>query len=436
MEQYLDLMRRVRTQGVRKTDRTGTGTLSVFGHQMRFDLADGFPLVTTKKLHLKSIIHELIWFLAGDTNTKYLNANGVSIWDDWADENGDLGPVYGQQWRSWAAPDGRSIDQIQEVVETLKTNPDSRRMIVTAWNPADIPDMALAPCHCLFQFYVADGRLSCQLYQRSADVFLGVPFNIASYALLTMMMAQVTGLRAGRVRPHLRRCAPLPEPPRAGRSAAHPHAAPAAADDDQSRRSLDLRLQVRGFFPVRLRPAPAHQGRGGRVTGQIRIALVVAAAENGVIGRDGQLPWRLPSDLKRFRKLTLGKPMIMGRKTYDSIGKPLDGRDSIVVTRQADFQHPGVHRAASIEDAFALGQELAAKRGADEVTVIGGAEIFRAGARPRAANLPHLVHAAPAGDTRFDTPDPRAWRETAREPMPQGAADQFPADFIVLDRQD
>jgi thymidylate synthase len=197
MEQYLDLMRRVRTQGVRKTDRTGTGTLSVFGHQMRFDLANGFPLVTTKKVHLKSIIHELIWFLAGDTNTKYLNANGVSIWDDWADENGDLGPVYGQQWRSWATPDGRSIDQIREVVETLASNPDCRRMIVTAWNPADIPDMALAPCHCLFQFYVAEGRLSCQLYQRSADVFLGVPFNIASYALLTMMMAQVARLELG-----------------------------------------------------------------------------------------------------------------------------------------------------------------------------------------------------------------------------------------------
>jgi thymidylate synthase len=197
MQQYLDLMRRVRTQGVRKTDRTGTGTLSVFGHQMRFDLAEGFPLVTTKKLHVKSIIHELIWFLQGDTNTKYLTDHGVSIWDDWADENGDLGPVYGQQWRSWATPAGRSVDQIQEVVETLKTNPDSRRMIVTAWNPADIPDMALAPCHCLFQFYVADGRLSCQLYQRSADVFLGVPFNIASYALLTLMMAQVTGLKPG-----------------------------------------------------------------------------------------------------------------------------------------------------------------------------------------------------------------------------------------------
>ncbi|WP_424957226.1 thymidylate synthase [Hyphomicrobium sp. 1Nfss2.1] len=197
MQQYLDLMRRVRDEGVRKTDRTGTGTRSVFGHQMRFDLADGFPLVTTKKVHLKSVIHELIWFLAGDTNTAYLKENGVSIWDEWADENGDLGPVYGKQWRSWASPDGQTIDQITEIVETLKTNPDSRRMIVSAWNPADVPDMALAPCHCLFQFYVAEGRLSCQLYQRSADIFLGVPFNIASYALLTMMMAQVTGLKAG-----------------------------------------------------------------------------------------------------------------------------------------------------------------------------------------------------------------------------------------------
>jgi thymidylate synthase (EC 2.1.1.45) len=197
MNQYLDLMRRVRTEGVRKTDRTGTGTLSIFGHQMRFNLADGFPLVTTKKLHVKSIIHELIWFLRGETNIGYLKANGVTIWDEWADENGDLGPIYGKQWRSWAAPDGRTIDQIAEAVETIKTNPDSRRIIVSAWNPADLPQMALAPCHCLFQFYVAEGRLSCQLYQRSADVFLGVPFNIASYALLTMMMAQVTGLQPG-----------------------------------------------------------------------------------------------------------------------------------------------------------------------------------------------------------------------------------------------
>ena len=197
MQQYLDLLRRVRDTGSQKTDRTGTGTKSVFGHQMRFDLADGFPLVTTKKLHVKSIIHELIWFLAGDTNIEYLRANGVRIWDEWADADGNLGPVYGQQWRSWGTSDGTVIDQISDVVADLKRNPDSRRLIVSAWNPSDIPKMALAPCHCLFQFYVADGKLSCQLYQRSADIFLGVPFNIASYALLTMMMAQVTGLKPG-----------------------------------------------------------------------------------------------------------------------------------------------------------------------------------------------------------------------------------------------
>ena len=197
MQQYLDLMRLVRDTGTRKEDRTGTGTVSIFGHQMRFDLSEGFPLVTTKKLHLKSIIHELIWFLAGDTNIAYLKQHGVRIWDEWADENGDLGPVYGKQWRSWATMDGHAVDQISEAVELLKTNPDSRRIIVSAWNPGDIPDMALAPCHCLFQFYVADGKLSCQLYQRSADIFLGVPFNIASYSLLTLMMAQVTGLKPG-----------------------------------------------------------------------------------------------------------------------------------------------------------------------------------------------------------------------------------------------
>jgi thymidylate synthase len=197
MQTYHDLLRRILDEGTPKTDRTGVGTLSVFGHQMRFDLSDGFPLVTTKKLHLRSIIHELLWFLAGDTNIAYLKENRVRIWDEWADENGDLGPVYGRQWRSWAAPDGRTIDQIAEVVEAIRTTPDSRRLVVSAWNPADLPDMALAPCHCLFQFYVADGKLSCQLYQRSADVFLGVPFNIASYALLTIMVAQVTRLEPG-----------------------------------------------------------------------------------------------------------------------------------------------------------------------------------------------------------------------------------------------
>ena len=197
MKQYLDLMRHVRDHGVKKTDRTGTGTLSVFGHQMRFDLSQGFPVVTTKKLLLRSIIHELLWFLQGDTNIRYLKANGVRIWDEWADENGDLGPVYGYQWRNWPTPDGRHIDQISQVIAQLQNNPDSRRIIVSAWNVADVDNMALPPCHAFFQFYVAEGKLSCQLYQRSADIFLGVPFNIASYALLTLMMAQVTGLKPG-----------------------------------------------------------------------------------------------------------------------------------------------------------------------------------------------------------------------------------------------
>lgn len=197
MQQYLSMMRHVRDHGVRKDDRTGTGTLSVFGYQMRFDLGQGFPLVTTKKLHLRSIIHELLWFLSGESNVSYLRENGVSIWDEWADEDGELGPVYGVQWRNWPAPDGRKIDQISELVERLRCNPDSRRLLVSAWNVADIANMALPPCHCLFQFYVADGRLSCQLYQRSADIFLGVPFNIASYALLTHMLAQQTDLNVG-----------------------------------------------------------------------------------------------------------------------------------------------------------------------------------------------------------------------------------------------
>ncbi len=197
MKQYLDLMRHVLENGTIKNDRTGTGTRSVFGHQMRFNLAEGFPLITTKKCHLKSIIHELLWFLSGDTNIKYLKENGVRIWDEWADENGDLGPVYGEQWRSWKTADGKTIDQIKNIITQIKTNPDSRRLLVVAYNPGVVDQMALPPCHSFFQFYVADGKLSCQLYQRSADIFLGVPFNIASYALLTMMMAQVTDLKPG-----------------------------------------------------------------------------------------------------------------------------------------------------------------------------------------------------------------------------------------------
>jgi thymidylate synthase len=197
MQQYLDLMRHVKSHGVRKADRTGTGTLSVFGHQMRFDLAAGFPLVTTKKLHLRSIIYELLWFLRGDTNIQYLRDNGVTIWDEWADQDGELGPIYGYQWRSWPTPTGAHIDQISEVVDQIKKTPDSRRLIVSAWNVAELERMALPPCHAFFQFYVAEGKLSCQLYQRSADIFLGVPFNIASYALLTLMIAQITGLQAG-----------------------------------------------------------------------------------------------------------------------------------------------------------------------------------------------------------------------------------------------
>ena len=197
MQQYLDMMRLVRETGTRKEDRTGTGTLSIFGHQMRFDLSQGFPLVTTKKLHLRSIIHELLWFLSGDSNIRYLKENGVSIWDEWADEDGDLGPVYGVQWRSWPAPDGRKIDQVAQVMQQLRETPDSRRIILSAWNVAEIENMALPPCHCLFQFYVADGKLSCQLYQRSCDIFLGVPFNIASYALLTHMLAQQADLAVG-----------------------------------------------------------------------------------------------------------------------------------------------------------------------------------------------------------------------------------------------
>ena len=261
MRQYLDLMQRILDEGVHKSDRTGTGTLSLFGAQMRFDLARGFPLVTTKKLHVKSIVHELLWFLKGDTNVAYLRDNGVTIWDEWADERGELGPVYGYQWRSWPAPDGRHIDQISQVLAEIKRNPDSRRLLVSAWNVADIPQMKLAPCHAFFQFYVAQGRLSLQMYQRSADFFLGVPFNIASYALLALMVAQVCRLRARRVRPHAGRHAPVPEPPGAGARAARPPAARAADHAAQPGRHRPVRLPLRGFHAGRHTSRTRRSGR-------------------------------------------------------------------------------------------------------------------------------------------------------------------------------
>ena len=265
VRQYLELMRRVVAHGTAKTDRTGTGTLSVFGHQMRFDLRDGFPLVTTKRLHVKSIIHELLWFLRGETNIGYLKDRGVSIWDEWADAQGDLGPIYGRQWRSWPGPQGEPIDQVGELIERIQNDPDSRRLIVSAWNVGELARMALPPCHLLFQFYVADGRLSCQLYQRSADVFLGVPFNIASYALLTLMVAHVTDLAAGRVHPYVWRRASVPEPPGSGAAAVGSRTAPPADHAAQPGRPVPVRLSLRGLPAGRLRPAPEYSRSGGRL---------------------------------------------------------------------------------------------------------------------------------------------------------------------------
>ena len=280
MRQYLDLMQRVLTEGVEKRDRTGTGTRSIFGHQMRFDLARGFPLLTTKKLHLKSIIYELLWFLRGDTNVKYLNDHGVTIWNEWADANGDLGPVYGRQWRSWPAPDGRVIDQMAEVVAEIRRNPSSRRLIVTAWNPAENDLMALSPCHCLFQFNVADGALSCQLYQRSADVFLGVPFNIASYALLTLMVAQVSGLSPGAFVHSFGDAHLYLNHLEQARLQLHAQPATAAVAATQPGSDRSFFIPPRGFCARGLRPAPAHQGSGGGVIFAKRVIPGRRAAAN------------------------------------------------------------------------------------------------------------------------------------------------------------
>ena len=444
MRQYHDLLERILADGAEKHDRTGTGTLSVFGHQMRFDLGEGFPITTTKKLHLKSIVYELLWFLAGDTNVRYLNEHGVTIWDEWADASGELGPVYGRQWRSWPTPDGGSIDQIANVVTAIRRNPDSRRLIVTAWNPADVDRMALPPCHCLFQFYVAKGRLSCQLYQRSADVFLGVPFNIASYALLTLMMAQVTGLKAGEFvhtlgdahlyLNHLEQARlQLARPPRR-----------AAENGAQPGRDRPVRIPLRRFLARRLRSASAHQGQGGGVNAKtgaagvrsadgsqrIALVLVVAVADNGVIGQGGRLPWRLKSELAHFRRVTMGKPIVMGRKTYLSIGRPLPGRTNIVVSREPTFAAPGIVAAPSLEKALTAARGDALRRGVTEIAIVGGAGIYADTMALADRLVITRVHLRPAGDTTFPAIDPEVWKETERTEHQAGPGDE--ASFTVL----
>ncbi len=408
--QYEDFMRHVYTHGTPKTDRTGTGTRSVFGYQMRFDLGEGFPLVTTKKVHLKSIIHELLWFLEGSSDNNRLRERGVTIWDEWAREDGDLGPVYGVQWRSWPTPDGGHIDQIAEAVKTIKTNPDSRRIIVSAWNVADIPKMALAPCHAFFQFYVADGKLSCQLYQRSADIFLGVPFNIASYALLDSHDG--AAVRPGRGRLHLdrRRLPHLQQPSRAGGTAVEPSAVPLPRPEHQAQAGVDLRVRVRGLRDAGLPVPPPDQGAGGGLSA-MKLGMILARARNGAIGKGGVMPWHLPEDLAHFKQVTLGCPVIMGRKTWDSIPpkfRPLPGRTNIVVTRQDGWQAGGATRAASLAEAIAMCV------GAPQAWVIGGADLY-AQALPlvRTAEVTE-IDADFDGDAfapRFD----ERWKEVARE---------------------
>ena len=430
MRQYQDLMQRILADGAEKHDRTGTGTLSVFGHQMRFDLAAGFPLLTTKKLHLKSIVYELLWFLAGDTNIKYLNDHGVAIWDEWADEHGDLGPVYGQQWRSWPAPDGGAIDQIANVVAAIRRNPDSRRLIVSAWNPADIDRMALPPCHCLFQFYVADGRLSCQLYQRSADVFLGVPFNIASYALLTLMVAQVTGLQAGRVRPHARRRAPLSQSPRAGAAAARARAAAAAA--------MLLNPAVTDLFAFRYEdftlegydPHPHIKAQGGGVSGcdgdavaHRRSTLVAGrcVAENGVIGQGGATAVAAQIRHAAFP-----------RAHHGQAGG--DGAQDLSVDRQAaagPHQHRGEprsgispRRACWSRRASRRARGRARRRAAARQPMTSWSSAAPTSMRRRCRSptgwRSRTSICTPEGDTKFPAIDPGVWREASARNMPAG----------------
>ena len=405
MRQYLDLVQRILDDGVRKTDRTGTGTLSVFGHQMRFDLRAGFPLVTTKKVHVRSVVAELLWFIRGDTNTAWLREHGVTIWDEWADEHGDLGPIYGHQWRSWPTPDGGHVDQLARVVEQIRRDPDSRRHVVSAWNVADLDAMALTPCHALFQFYVADGRLSCQLYQRSADVFLGVPFNIASYALLTHMVAQVTDLEVGdfvhtfgdahlylnhldQAREQLaREPRPLPE-----------------LWLDPSCRELDA-FDGRLDQGHRLRPAPGDPGTDRGMT----VTLVAAIAANGVIGRDGGLPVAAaPATSPHFKRLTHGPRAGDG---------PADVRVDRPAAARAD--HDRGHPAAGAGRPTGVARRRQRRRGdrdragARRRGVRGGRRrgVRRraAGRRPDGAHPPRRRRTT--GDRWFPPVDWTAWRE-------------------------
>ena len=433
MRQYLDLMERVLAEGVEKRDRTGVGTRSVFGHQMRFDLAAGFPLVTTKKLHVKSIIYELLWFLRGDTNVKYLNEHGVTIWDEWADENGDLGPVYGRQWRSWPAPDGSTIDQFANVLAEIRRNPNSRRLIVTAWNPAEVDSMALPPCHCLFQFNVADGALVLPALSALGRC---LSRRAVQYRLLR---AADDGRGAGEraqarhLHPQPRRRAPLSQPPRTGAVAAVAKPAAAADAAAQSRGEGFVRAALRGFCARRLRPAPAHQGRDRGV--RMNILLVAAIAQNGVIGRGNALPWRLKSDMQHFRALTMGKPVVMGRKTYLSIGRPLKGRTTIVVSRDRDFTAPGIVVAPSLDAALTTARGDALRRNADTIVVAGGAEIY-AQAMPLATQLAIThVHKQIDGDAYFPAIDPNEWHESARSEHEAAAEDEAAFAFVTYERE-
>jgi thymidylate synthase len=399
MQQYLDLMRQVLDHGVRKADRTGTGTLSTFGYQLRFDLAAGFPVVTTKKLHLRSIIHELLWFLRGDTNIRYLHEHGVSIWDEWADDQGELGPIYGHQWRSWPTANGNAVDQMSEVIEHIRRNPNSRRLMVSAWNVAELPKMALPPCHAFFQFYVAEERLSCQLYQRSADLFLGVPFNIASYALLSMMVAQVTGYRPGEF--------------------VHTF-----GDAHLYLNHLDqARLQLsRDPYPL-----PTL-----RINPEVKDIFRFGFEDFELLGYQCHPHIRrLPADLRNFRAMTLGKPIVMGRRTHESLGRALPGRLNIVVTRNPDF----VPRDA-VRVAHSLCEALAQAGDAPEVVVIGGAELYR-----RVLPICDRIYLTEVqgefkGDTWFPEWDRGEWREIERVEHPAADPDDVGCSFVILERKD